>query len=241
MTVLARNPAAVAPRDYRPRVLEGNALDPEAVEAAVEGQDAVLSALGTRSRKPTTLFSASTANLVAAMKKHGVRRLVCLTGIGAGDSKGARRFPLRRVILPFVVNNQYEDKDRQEIVRRSGLDWVIVRPARLTNGSATGEYRGLSPGGILTEPQLYPGGGRRGFHARSTERGSLPASDACDQLLRKTHCNGSRDGGACSAGTLQGERRGVRSLPGFRHRNSGSRSTFCPEAIMGTSTVYPRS
>jgi putative NADH-flavin reductase len=142
VTALARNPAAVAPRDYRPRVLEGNALDPEAVEAAVEGQDAVLSALGTRSRKPTTLFSASTANLVDAMKKHGVRRLVCLTGIGAGDSKGHSGFLYDRVILPFVVNNQYEDKDRQEeIVRRSGLEWVIVRPARLTNESATGEYR----------------------------------------------------------------------------------------------------
>jgi putative NADH-flavin reductase len=142
VTALARNPAAVAHRDYRPRVLEGNALDPEAVEAAVEGQDAVLSALGTRSRKPTTLFSASTANLVDAMKKHGVRRLVCLTGIGAGDSKGHSGFLYDRVILPFVVNNQYEDKDRQEeIVRRSGLEWVIVRPARLTNESATGEYR----------------------------------------------------------------------------------------------------
>jgi putative NADH-flavin reductase len=85
VTALARNPSAVAPRDYRPRVLWGNALDPEAVGAAVAGQDAVLSVLGTRSRKPTTLFSASTANLVDTMKKHGVRRLVCLTGIGAGE------------------------------------------------------------------------------------------------------------------------------------------------------------
>jgi len=123
-------------------VLQGNALDPDAVEAAVAGQDAVLSALGTRSTKPTTLFSASTANLVGAMKKHGVRRLVCLTGIGAGDSKGHGGFLYDRVLLPFVVRNQYEDKDRQEeIIRRSGLEWVIVRPARLTNESATGEYQ----------------------------------------------------------------------------------------------------
>jgi putative NADH-flavin reductase len=141
VTALARNPSAVAPRDHRPHVLQGNALDPEAVEAAVAGQDAVLSALGTRSSKPTTLFSASTANLIGAMKKHGVRRLVCLTGIGAGDSKGHGGFLYDRFLLPFVVRNQYQDKDRQEeIVRRSGLDWVIVRPARLTNESATGEY-----------------------------------------------------------------------------------------------------
>jgi len=142
VTALARNPSAVAPRDYRPRVLEGNTLDPDAVEAAVSGQDAVLSALGTRSTKPTTLFSASTANIVGAMKKHGVRRLVCITGIGAGDSKGHGGFLYDRVLLPFVVRNQYEDKDRQEeIIKRSGLEWVIVRPARLTNEPARGEYQ----------------------------------------------------------------------------------------------------
>jgi putative NADH-flavin reductase len=142
VTALARNPSAVAPRDYRPRVLEGNTLDPEAVEAAVAGQDAVLSALGTRSTKPTTLFSASTANLIGAMKKHGVCRLVCVTGIGTGDSKGHGGFLYDRVLLPFVVRNQYADKDRQEeIIKRSGLEWVIVRPARLTNEAATGEYQ----------------------------------------------------------------------------------------------------
>jgi putative NADH-flavin reductase len=142
VTALARNPSAVAPRDYRPRVLAGNALDPEAVGVAVAGQDAVLSALGTRSTKPTTLFSASTANLVGAMKKHGVCRLVCVTGIGTGDSRGHGGFLYDRVLLPFVVRNQYEDKDRQEdIIKRSGLEWVIVRPARLTNEAATGEYQ----------------------------------------------------------------------------------------------------
>ena len=88
VTALARNPSAVAPREYRPRVLGGNVLDPEALEAAVAGQDAVLSALGTRTTKPTTLFSASTANVVDAMKKHGVRRLVCLTGVGLVTARG---------------------------------------------------------------------------------------------------------------------------------------------------------
>ena len=100
VTALVRNPSTVAPRDYRPRVLRGNALDPDEVKAAVSGQDAVLSALGTRSTKPTTLFSASAANLVGAMKKHDVRRLVCITAVGAGDSKGrpkaALPSPLRR-------------------------------------------------------------------------------------------------------------------------------------------------
>jgi putative NADH-flavin reductase len=142
VTALARNPSALAPEDHRPRVLQGNALDASEVEAAVAGQDAVLSALGTRSTRPTTLFSQSTHNLISAMNKHGVRRLVCITGIGAGESKGHVGFLYDRIMLPFVVKNIYEDKNRQEeAIKQSDLDWVIVRPARLTDEAAKGEYR----------------------------------------------------------------------------------------------------
>jgi putative NADH-flavin reductase len=141
VTALARDPSAVAPEDPRLRVLQGNALDVSSVEAAVAGQDAVLSALGTRSVRPTTLFSESTQNLISAMNKHGVRRLVCLTGVGAGDSKGHVGFLYDRIMLPFVVKNIYEDKTRQEeAIKQSDLDWVIVRPARLTDEPAKGEY-----------------------------------------------------------------------------------------------------
>ena len=141
VTALARDPSAVAPEDHRPRVLQGNALDVSSVGAAVAGQDAVLSALGTRSARPTTLFSESTNNLISAMDKHGVRRLVCITGIGAGESKGHVGFLYDRIMLPFVVKNIYEDKTRQEeAIKQSDLDWVIVRPARLTDEPAKGEY-----------------------------------------------------------------------------------------------------
>ena len=142
VTALARNPSAVAPEDHRPRVLQGNALDASEVEAAVAGQDAVLSALGTRSARRTTLFSESTHNLISAMDKHGVRRLVCITGIGVGDSKGHVGFLYDRIIRPFVVKNIYDDKERQEeaIKQSDDLDWVIVRPARLTDEPAKGEY-----------------------------------------------------------------------------------------------------
>jgi putative NADH-flavin reductase len=141
VTALARDPSALASEDHRLRVLQGDALDASSVEAAVAGQDAVLSALGTRSARPTTLFSESTNNIISAMDKHGVRRLVCITGIGAGDSKGHVGFLYDRVMLPFVVKNIYEDKTRQEeAIKQSDLDWVIVRPARLTDESAKGEY-----------------------------------------------------------------------------------------------------
>jgi putative NADH-flavin reductase len=154
VTALARNPSAVAQEDHRPRVLEGNALDPSSVEAAVAGQDAVLAVLGTRSSRPTTLFSESTHNLIGAMDKHGVRRLVCITGVGVGDSKGHVGFLYDRIIRPFVVKNVYEDKERQEEeIKRSDLDWVIVRPARLTDGPAKGKYR-IFLGGSYTAKKI---------------------------------------------------------------------------------------
>ena len=80
-------------------------LDPATLEAAVAGQDAVLSALGTRStaRNPSL---GKYSNLISAMEKHGVRRLVCVTGIGVGDSKGHVGFLYDRIFLPFVLRNQ---------------------------------------------------------------------------------------------------------------------------------------
>jgi putative NADH-flavin reductase len=154
VTALARDPSAVAPEDHRLRVLQGNALDVSSVEAAVVGQDAVLSALGTRNVRPTTLFSESTHNVISAMNKHGVRRLVCLTGVGAGDSKGHVGFLYDRIMLPFVVKNIYEDKTRQEeTIKQSELDWIIVRPARLTDEPAKGEYR-VFLGGSYTATKI---------------------------------------------------------------------------------------
>jgi putative NADH-flavin reductase len=154
VTALARNPSAVAPEDHRPRMLQGNALDASSVGAAVAGQDAVLSALGTRSARRTTLFSESTQNLISAMDKHGVRRLICITGIGVGDSKGHVGFLYDRIIMPFVVKNVYDDKERQEeVIKQSDFDWVIVRPARLTDEPAKGEYR-VYLGGSYTATKI---------------------------------------------------------------------------------------
>ena len=143
VTALSRDPSTVARVDHRLRVLQGNALDAASTEAAVSGQDAVFYALGTRSPKPTTLFSASTTNIIGAMEKHGVQRFVCITGVGVGDSKGHVGFLYDKIFLPLILKNLYEDKERQEeVIKQSNLKWAIVRPARLTDGPATGgRYR----------------------------------------------------------------------------------------------------
>jgi putative NADH-flavin reductase len=109
-------------------------------------QDAVCCTLGTLpTRKPVTVFSEGTQSLLEAMKTAGVRRLICVTGIGAGDSKGHGGFLYDRIFNPLLLKTIYEDKDRQEtLIKASDVDWVIVRPGFLTNGSLTGKYRALT-------------------------------------------------------------------------------------------------
>lgn len=126
-------------------MVKGDVLDPAAVELAVRGQEVVLSSLGVRTLKPVTVFSQGTANTIEAMKKNGVRLLIAITGIGAGDSRGHGGFFYDKLFLPLLLKRAYKDKDLQEkLITESDLDWIIVRPGLLTNRPATGKYRAIT-------------------------------------------------------------------------------------------------
>ena len=130
--------------------LAGNALDSDTIRNALQSVDAVIQTLGVDISlrailEPTTLFSRSTRILVDAMKAAGVNRLVAVTGLGAGDSRGHGGILYDGVVFPLLLKRVYGDKDVQEwIIKSSGLDWTIVRPGLLTNRPATGRYRVLS-------------------------------------------------------------------------------------------------
>lgn len=144
LTALVRHPGKLQ-SDPRMRIVQGDALDSAAVNRAIAGQDAVIYSLGTRHLGKTTLFSDSTRILIAAMKQHSVRRLVAITGIGAGDSKGHGWWFYDWIFYPLITKRMYDDKDRQEeIIRASGLDWIIVRPAVFTNGPRRDQLRAES-------------------------------------------------------------------------------------------------
>lgn len=139
ISALVRNPAtATLPASVK--IIPGDVLNAESLDQAVTGQDIVINSLGSKiSFKPMTLLSEGTRRLTAAMTKQGVKRLICITGIGAGDSKGHGGFVYDNIIQPLILNEVYKDKTRQEhVVRDSGLDWTLVRPAMLTNGNARG-------------------------------------------------------------------------------------------------------
>ncbi len=143
VTAVVRNPQRLQMNNDNLKVIKGDILDKESVEEGVEGQEAVCITIGINpTLKPVEVFSRGTSLVIEAMKKYSCRRLICVTGIGAGDSRNHGGFFYDRIINPLLLKNLYADKDRQEtIIRNSGLEWLIVRPGFLTNGPRTGHYR----------------------------------------------------------------------------------------------------
>ncbi|MEO6972841.1 MAG: SDR family oxidoreductase [Rhodoferax sp.] len=128
-------------------LVEGDARDPDALARAIVGCDAVVSSLGTAMSpfREVTLLSTATRALVGVMAQQNVHRLVCITGLGAGDSRGHGGFFFDRLFLPLMLRKVYEDKDRQEdAIRASTLDWTIVRPTVLNDKPARGRTQALT-------------------------------------------------------------------------------------------------
>lgn len=141
VTAFARNPSNILIHHERLTVLQGDVLDPARVEAAVAGQQAALSALGVGLAGGKRILSRGTENIVVAMQKFSVPRLVVESSYGVGDSLRDASFMLR-LVFRTVLRRTYEDKAREDaVIRASNLQWVVVRPAALTNGPRVGQYR----------------------------------------------------------------------------------------------------
>lgn len=118
------------------------------VAQAIEGADAVVCAVGVRPGSgKSNVSSEATANIIAGMKEHGVRRLIAVTAAGLSN-RGPRTSAISNLFMKVFVS--LEDKERQEhLIRESGLDWTIVRPPLLNNEPHTGSYKvgeDLQPG-----------------------------------------------------------------------------------------------
>lgn len=126
--------------------VHGDARDAAAVSAAIEGQDAVLDALGSGTLGKSDLLDESSRHLIAAMERHGPRRLIVLSAAGTLHDAGLRQGAVARAALHILkatlLRNVARDQAAQERhIEASSLDYTIVRPPFLTNGAATGRYR----------------------------------------------------------------------------------------------------
>ena len=190
VTAFVRDPRKLTARHERLRVVVGDAFDPESVREAVAGNEVVICVLGSRKPSnplfprrpgdPNGVASVGSENIISAMKEHGLRRFVCQSAWGVGESKLNPDFAgafFMRVLVPPLLRDEYADKEAQEkIVRESDLEWIIVRPMILTNGPWTSDYRA----GVDLKP------GRRPYISRADAADFLMRQLAEDTFLRDT-------------------------------------------------------
>jgi putative NADH-flavin reductase len=145
VTAFVRDPSKLTTqRHERLKVVQGNVQNPKDVEQAVAGTDAVLSALGQTKTSSKDVLTEGIKNIVAAMNKHGVRRLVSLTGAGVRDPKDEPKLVDRVIgsLLKLLQRDLLEDAvGAARVIQESDLDWVIVRAPVLNEGEKKGEYR----------------------------------------------------------------------------------------------------
>ncbi len=122
-------------------VIEGDVMDPVAVDTTVAGCDVVFSAIGPSGIGATTLYSAGVRNMIAAMRRTKATRLLVVSSAGVEDDPNMNFFS-RRIFLPLVLRNVLADmREMEREIEASGLVWTVVRPGRLTDGPRTGLYR----------------------------------------------------------------------------------------------------
>ncbi|MDP1621246.1 MAG: SDR family oxidoreductase [Bacteroidales bacterium] len=140
VTAFARTASKVTIQHKNLRVIQGDILEPGQVMSAVEGQDAVLCALGIDSRKPGTVLSDGTLNILNAMESAGVKRFICMSSAGILGNDGG--FWFGKIIMPLFLKHVFEDKKRQaKVIRESKAEWVIIRPTGLTDAPKTNTYK----------------------------------------------------------------------------------------------------
>lgn len=148
-----RDAAKLANISSRVEVSAFDPRDESALGKFIKNSDVVVFALGVDSLGPTTLFSDVTGKLLHAMVKEGVKRLIAITGVGAGETRGHGGFIYDWLVFPLFTRKRYADKDRQEtLISFSELDWTIVRPAPFSERRVPGVleiHKTVLPGTVL--------------------------------------------------------------------------------------------
>ncbi len=140
LTAFTRDATKVNIKHNNLQVTRGDVMDPASVERAIKGHEVVLCSLG--AGRKGTVRSEGTRNIISSMEKVGVRRLICQSTLGVGDSWGNLNVFWKYIMFGLLLRPAYADHVSQEdYIRQSRLDWTIVRPGAFTDGERTGKYR----------------------------------------------------------------------------------------------------
>ena len=147
VTAFARNPGKLNLQHANLYVMQGDVMDSSSVEKAMAGQDAVVCLLGAGNNLTSTIRSQGTQQIIQAMEKSGVKRFICQSTLGAGDSWENLNFFWKYIMFGFLLRKPFADHQKQETyVKASSLDWTIIRPGAFVEGTRTGNYRHGFPG-----------------------------------------------------------------------------------------------
>jgi len=164
VSALVRRPDGLTLDDDRLRLVVGSFDQQDAVERVVDGQDVVISALGTDQKGFVTVCTDGVRSILAAMDRSSVRRLVVVSAHGAAESRDRSLYSL--AVWAFLANKMRDKEHMEELIRASDVDSTIVRPPALSDGPRTGTYR--------TDPDL---------RIRLTSK--ISRADLADFLLRE--------------------------------------------------------
>jgi putative NADH-flavin reductase len=138
VTAFVRSPEKLGARQQGLSVQQGDPRDAAALNVALSGHDAVLSALGPPGPRRSTILRDSALSTVSAMQSAGIRRLLIVSAAILFEDMGVLAALLRRTLLRNVV---VDSGEMEQVVTASNLEWTIVRPPRLTTAPPTGRYQ----------------------------------------------------------------------------------------------------
>lgn len=139
-----RDPAKLKLEHEKLELIQGDATNEADVAKAVKGADVVLSTIGHTKSSVKNVQTVATDNIIRAMREHDVKRFISLTGAGVKDPHDEPKVVDRifGFMLATFAKDVIQDAERHaELIRSSGLDYVIVRGPRLTDGPHTGDYK----------------------------------------------------------------------------------------------------
>lgn len=141
VTAFARNPEKLSSLPQANlKIFKGDILNPKDSEDAVHNHDAVLCALGDGNKGK--IRATGTKNIITAMQRKGIRRLVCQTTMGLGESQGNLNFFWKHIMFGLLLKKAFQDHQLQEqYLLASNLDYTIVRPSAFTDGEVTRNYK----------------------------------------------------------------------------------------------------
>lgn len=169
VTAFVRDPARMTIKDDRLSFVVGDVNDPSLIDKAVQGQDAIVCALGSRDLKKTTVRTIGTQHIIKAMEQRSVRRLIVVSAMGTGESWDTLSL-ISKFFYAVLLKSAREDHESQEvIVQKSGLDWTIIRPSGLTDGPRTGNYQ--------VGEKIYP------------KTSNISSADVADLILKELEQN----------------------------------------------------